>query len=261
MAFLVDAHAHLDGNRFEQDRDAVVSRAQTAGVQAILTAGTDVESSRISIALAEQYDPVYAAVGIHPNNTSGSTMEDIAVLREIASHPKVVAIGEIGLDYYRDWAPKEKQREMFAAQLDLATGTGLPVCIHARDSLDDILAMLAEWRDRGMPPKPGMLHCFSGTIDQAQTAVDLGMYISLGGTLTYKNNEYLHEVARHIPLNRILTETDCPYLSPQPVRGKRNEPAHVVHVADTIALLRGEEVAKVVQVTGEAARTLFGIPA
>ncbi|GIW08702.1 MAG: hypothetical protein KatS3mg060_3507 [Dehalococcoidia bacterium] len=256
---LVDAHAHLDDAQYD-DVAAVVERAAEAGVGAIISCGVDVASSRATLALAERFPIVWAAVGIHPNETARAEPGDLAELRRLAAHPKVVAIGEIGLDFYRDWSPPATQERWFVAQLDLAAELDRPVCIHARDAYPAVLAALRDWRERGASSRPGMVHCFAGTLEQATEAIALGMCLSIAGPVTYPKSARLAEVVRAVPLDRLLTETDAPYLAPQSVRGKRNEPAWVAEVAARIAELKDTPLQEVAACTATTARRLFTIP-
>lgn len=255
---LVDAHAHLDDDKFAADLDEVVERAREAGIGAIITAGTDFHSSQTSVELAERFDIVWAAVGIHPNETTAAEDWHLDEIRRLTGHPKVVAVGEIGLDYYRDHSPKAVQHRFFEMQLQLAMETGLPVCIHARDAYQDVLRFL---RDTGQAPGKltGMLHCFAGTLEEARAAIDLGFKISIGGPLTYPNAVALGETVASLSLENLLTETDCPYLAPQSHRGKRNEPARMTAVAAKIAELTGSAVDSVWEATASNATTLFRI--
>ncbi len=251
----IDAHCHLDDEQFTNDLDAVIARAAEAGVTAIITAGTDVESSRAAVALADKYEIVYAAVGIHPHHAesfNGAALEEI---RTLAQKRKVVAIGEIGLDFhYADGAPRGIQERNFIAHLDLAEELGMPVVVHDRDAhraVSDILK-----RGNGKPH--GMLHCFSGDLEMAQQAIALGYYVSFAGPVTFQNARRLQEIARTLPLERILVETDAPYLSPHPQRGKRNEPANVAQIAAKIAEMKSVELAMVQTVTAKNGHGLFG---
>ncbi len=249
---LIDSHCHLDFPQFDADRDEVLVRAVEAGVTAIINPGADLESSRRAVALAERYDNVYAAVGVHPHDASTLDQKTLAELRQLAAHPKVVAIGEIGLDYYRDLSPRPQQRAAFDAQLALAADLNLPVIVHQREAaadvsptcVGDVLAALRAWAVKGHPG--GVLHAFSGDEAMADEAVALGFFIGLGGPLTYpqrgptgKNARRLPEIVPRLPLDRLLVETDAPYLPPHPYRGQRNEPAHLVLVAQRLAELRG----------------------
>jgi len=256
---LVDTHAHLDDERFDADRDAVIERAIDAGVAFIINPGVDLETSRVAVELAEKHACIYAAVGVHPHDAESLTDEACDRLRALAAHDKVVAVGEIGLDYYRDLSPREAQRDAFRRQLSLAAALELPVIVHSRDAHDDVEAILKEARGSGK--LRGVLHCFSGGIDWARRAVGMGFCIGFDGPLTYKNASKLRAVAEAIPLEQTLVETDCPYLAPAPhKRSERNEPAYVRLVAQELAHVKGLSAADVCRVTGLAASRLFGIP-
>jgi TatD DNase family protein len=257
---LIDTHCHLDFNHFNKDRDAVVARAVDQGITAIVNPGVDLSSSRAAVALAERYGPVYAAVGVHPTSTDELDKQAIHSLRELAQHPKVVAIGEIGLDYYwpnqphrdRPCASPQTQRAAFRRQLDLAAELGLPVIIHDREAHTDVMMGLED--SQGMI---GVLHSFSGDLALAEWAVDLDFYVGITGPVTFKKSQNMQEVARYIDFERLLIETDAPFLTPHPFRGRRNEPAHVRFVAQEIAQLRGCDLVNVVQRTTKNAQTLF----
>jgi TatD DNase family protein len=233
---MIDSHCHLDFPHFDGDRDEVVVRAVGAGVTAVINPGTDLESSRRAVALTGRYDNVYAAVGVHPHDASTFGLQTLSELRQLTAYPKVVAIGEIGLDYYRDLSPRAQQRAAFESQLTLAADLDLPVIIHQRESGTDVLAALRDWAGGGHPGC--VLHAFSGDQEMADEAVSLGFYIGVGGPLTFKNARRLPEIISHLPLNCLVVETDAPYLSPHPYRGKRNEPAYMVLVAERLAQLR-----------------------
>jgi TatD DNase family protein len=257
---LVDTHCHLDFDQFNEDRDAVVSRAVEQGVTAIINPGTDLRSSQAAVALAERYEPVYAAVGFHPTSTDELDEETIHVLRELAQHPKVVAIGEIGLDYYwpeqtdRDWpcASPETQRAAFRRQLDLAAELDLPIIVHDREAHADVMIALED--SRGIN---GVLHAFSGDLALAEWAVDLGFHIGIAGPVTFKKSKDLKEIARRVDFERLLIETDAPFLAPHPYRGRRNEPAYVGLVAHEVAQLRECALDDVAQRSARNARSLF----
>jgi TatD DNase family protein len=260
---LVDTHAHLDFDRFDDDRAAVIERAQAAGVGAIITVGTDVASSRAAVELAAQNDSVYATVGMHPHDARVLDGEALAELRGLGQRPEVVAVGEIGLDFYRDRSPRDVQRRAFRAQLAWAAALGKPVVIHDRDAHDEIMTVLSDWaRDQDGTPlegRVGVLHTFSGDASMARRAVDVGFYISVSGPVTYRNAHDLAEAVRAVPLDRLLVETDCPFLTPHPHRGKRNEPAYVRFVAERVAELKGLPAAEVAQATTANAQQLFQI--
>ena len=236
---LVDSHTHLDDHRFGDDRDAAVQRAVDAGVAKILSIGTgegppDLEAA---IRMAEQYEPVYASVGLHPEHAPKVTQADYDRLAMLLAHPKVLLVGEIGLDYY--WKPYDakQQADVFVQQMQIATAARKPISIHTRDAWDDTIALLrSHWAPTGLPC---IMHCFTGNPEQARQALDLGFYLSFSGVVTYPKATDVHDSARFVPLDRILVETDAPYLAPVPFRGKRNEPSYVVHTAQRIAELRG----------------------
>jgi TatD DNase family protein len=263
---LIDTHAHLDSSQYDADREAVIARAREAGLVAIVNAGTSLASSRAVVALAEKHDFVYATVGVHPNNAGSQktpmvTREVVDELRELASHPKVVAIGEIGLDYYRDHSPHRVQRKAFARQLGLAAELGLPAVIHCRNAkgkhraFADVLTALKKWPWPGV----GVIHSYSAGTKHLAEIVDMGFSIGLSGPVTFPKAKDLHEVAELVALRSLLVETDCPYLSPVPYRGKRNEPAFVKHVVEAIAQARGISEEKVAEATTRNALRLFGI--
>ncbi len=251
----IDAHCHLEDDAFGDDLDAVIARAYAAGVQAMVTAGADLASSRAALAIAEKYDRVYAAVGIHPENAETCDEAALAELRTLARHPKVVAIGEIGLDFhYADGAPHAAQELALTAQLDLAQDLGKPVVLHDRDAHAELMELLQ--RREGRPG--GMLHCFSGGSVMARQAIDLGFYISVAGNITFPNARTLREVVRALPLGHILVETDAPYLAPQPRRGRRNEPAFVALTGAHLAELLNLDLAVLQETVRQNSRALFG---
>lgn len=235
---LTDSHCHLDDEQFAAERDDVIRRAQDAGVRYMLTIGTGNGPPELDCAvrLADEHDFIYATVGVHPNDAPKVGDRTFSNLEHVASHPKVVAIGEIGLDYH--WGvPKEVQAPVFVQQLDIAKQLGLPVVIHTRDAWDETLRVLREhWAGSGLPC---VMHCFTGTVQQASECLDLGFTLAFGGVTTFPKAVELREVARTIPIESFLLETDAPYLAPVPHRGKRNEPAFVTHTAGAIAKLRG----------------------
>jgi TatD DNase family protein len=258
---LVDTHCHLDFDRFDADRDEVIRRATEAGVTHIVVPGVDLPSSRRAVELAEQYEMIYAAVGVHPNDASGFDDETLNALRELLAHPKVVAVGEIGLDYYRDRTPPDFQHRIFRQQLHLAAETGKPVIIHSRESTADMLAILAEWQgglNGLLAARPGVLHSFSATWQDAQVALELGFYLGFSGPITFEKADALRLVVANAPADKILVETDAPFLTPHPHRGQRNEPAYVRFVAEKLAQVRGETLEEVASRTSENAAALFG---
>lgn len=253
---LVDTHAHLDGDRFTQDLDDVLKRAATAGVQTIITVGCDLSSSEDSVELAHRFPHIYATVGVHPHDSPTLTPEVEEQLRTLARDPKVVAIGETGLDYFRNRAPHEAQQEAFRRQIRLSIACGKPLVIHDRDAHDDILQIM---REENAHKAGGVLHCFSGDVEMATACLDMGFYLSFTPNITYPKNEGLREVIRTMPLERLLLETDCPYMAPQSKRGKRNEPAYVVESAEKIAELRGLTLHDIARITSLNAFELFGV--
>ncbi|GAM07780.1 putative deoxyribonuclease YabD [Geobacter sp. OR-1] len=254
---LIDSHAHIYGEDFEADFSAMLARAAEAGVVEIVVVGADLESSRAAAELAARYANLYAAVGIHPHDAAGVTEDTYDELRRLAAgNPKVVAIGEIGLDFYRDRSPRHLQEEVFRRQIRLARELELPVIVHDRDAHDRVMAILSE---EEAPEVGGVLHCFSGDLQMARECVAMGFYLSIPGTVTYPSNEQLREVVRSIKTEHLLIETDCPYLSPVPYRGKRNEPAYVRATAEKVAELKGLTVEDVGRITTLNTRRLFRI--
>ena len=254
---LIDSHAHLDGEKFADDRAAVVERALASGVVKIITMGDSLESSARSVALTEEFESVYAAVGIHPEEVQPMTAATDDRLAAWTAQEKVVAIGEIGLDYYweKDEEKRALQRAIFVRQLDLARQLRLPVCIHDREAHGDMMKIL-KTEGRGLR---GVLHCYSGSWEMAAELLKGDWYFGIDGPLTYKNAAKLPEIVQRLPAERILVETDSPYLSPMPFRGKRNEPAHVLYVAKKAAELRGESLEAFARATRENTRALYGI--
>lgn len=257
MSELVDTHSHLDFDPFDEDRDLVIERAVTAGVRRIIVPAIDLNNSLEVLSLAERNDSLYAAIGIHPNSSADWRDEWVDRLRLMADHPKVVAIGEIGLDYYREWSPQSTQKKAFSAQVSLAGELGLPIIVHNRLADADVLQILErakkEWSEL-----IGVLHSFSSPWKTAMSAVEMGFYIGFTGPLTYKNAGELREVAAKIRLDRVLIETDSPFLAPQQFRGKRNEPAFVIQVAVKLAEIRSVTVDEIARQTTANAERLFG---
>jgi TatD DNase family protein len=253
---LVDTHCHLDFDRFDDDREAVVKQALAAGVQRIIVPAVDLDNCPAVLELAGRYEQVYAAVGVHPNSTAGWQDGWLEQVRDFAQHEKVVAIGEIGLDYYWDRSPKAIQHQALRWQLYLAADLGLPVIIHNRDSDEDVLRLLAESPLNG-GDGPGVLHSFSASWETAEEALAMGFYLGFTGPVTYKKADELRSIAARVPSERMLVETDAPFLAPQEHRGKRNEPAFVTYVAERIAEVRGQTTDEVAQQTTENALRLF----
>lgn len=258
----IDTHCHLDFHQFDADRDEVVARAAAAGVAIIINPATDLASSRRAIALADRYDGVYAQVGVHPNDAGDFGPTTLAELRALAAHPKVVAIGEIGLDYYWDKTPKAQQQAAFEAQLELAVELDLPVVIHCRDAQADVRDTMRRWvagaqMFRGPDAILGVYHAYSGDLEMAQEAASWSVVLSLGGPVTFSNARDLHALVSQLPLSQIMLETDAPYLTPHPHRGKRNEPAYIPLIAQSIAGLQQVDVATVAESTSALARRVF----
>ncbi|MCF8566285.1 TatD family hydrolase [Alicyclobacillus tolerans] len=251
---LFDTHCHLFDEKLLGDLKEVVERAKEAGVAEIVVPAVDVETSRQAIAIAEQFDGVYAAVGVHPEAANDASEEDFAEVAKLALHPKVVAIGEIGLDYYWDAAPRPKQQDVLVQQIRLAKQLGLPVAIHNRDATQDTVRIL-EQECKG--DVHGVMHCFTGSFETAKQCMELGFFISFGGPVTFKNARNVREVAAKIPDEWLVVETDSPYLTPHPHRGKRNEPSYVALVAQMLAEVRGQDIRQLESYTTDNAHRLF----
>ncbi|HEY3375411.1 MAG TPA: TatD family hydrolase [Candidatus Aquicultor sp.] len=252
---LTDTHAHLDFFGNDGAVEAVIARARDNGVTRIVTVADKLSSSYRAVEIAEKYEGVYAAIGFHPHEAKDVTPEALQEIKALTKHPKVVAIGEIGLDYFKDHSPRATQRKVFEQQLDLANEVGLPVIIHDRDADDDTIEIVTKHR-----PKKGVFHCFSGTTDFAEVVLAMNFYISIAGPVTFKNSGALPDVAKFVPLTKLLVETDTPYLTPVPNRGQENEPAFVRFVAEKIAELKGVSLAAVASSTQENVSLLFSIP-
>lgn len=252
---IVDTHAHLTLKELRADLDGVLDRARQSGVGAIITVGIDPADSREAVALAEAREGIWATVGVHPHDAQELAPSDLDDLADLARSPRVVAWGEIGLDFFRNRSPRETQVRWFREQAERARALGLPIVVHDREAHRESLEVL---RAVGGGLR-GVFHCFSGDEAFAREVLALGFYLSVPGTVTYPKNDVLRRVVASVPLERLLLETDCPYLSPQPVRGRRNEPAHIVHTAEAVARVRGLEVADVARITTAASRELFGV--
>ncbi|MDP8222002.1 MAG: YchF/TatD family DNA exonuclease [Candidatus Lernaella stagnicola] len=250
---LIDTHCHLDWDSFQADLPDVIARAHEAGVQRLLTIGTDVQTSRRAVEIAHQYDAVYAAVGIHPHDAKTADDAALAAIEELAHEKKVVALGEVGLDFFKNYSPHDVQRLAFQKQIRLARRLGLPLIVHDRDAHEETLRILREEGDRHR----GVFHCFAGDEKIADEALALGFDLSFTGNVTFKKNDATRAVVRHVPLERIMVETDAPFLAPMPYRGKRNEPAYTVHVAEKIAAVHGVSLEEVARVTSTNAFRLF----
>ncbi|MEN6544238.1 TatD family hydrolase [Parvibaculum sp.] len=255
MAVLVDSHCHLDFPDFASEVDEVVARAHDAGVGLMVTISTKISQFDRIVAIAERFPNVYCTVGIHPHEAASEPETDTARLVELAQHPKVVGIGETGLDYFYEHAPREAQIRAFRAHIGAARETQLPLVVHTRDADADTASLLTEEMEKGA--FPGLLHCFTSSQKLAEEALALGFYISLSGIVTFKSAAELQETVRHVPLERILVETDSPYLAPIPKRGKRNEPSFVVHTAMKVAELKGVAAGELADATSENFLRLF----
>ncbi len=259
-ARIIDTHAHLTLEQFDADLDDVIARAAAAGVDGVICAGTNIESSRRSVVISERHPTVLATAGIHPHDSHPLSDDEIIALEELVRHPKVVAIGEIGLDFYRKYSPHDGQLVALGQQLDLAGRVGLPVVIHCRQAEAVMLPLLGEWTASTDPPpdgRRGVIHCFMADDDALCQYLEMGFMISLGGYVSYPGTVVAHEVIRHIPLDRLLVETDCPFLAPQRLRGRRNEPALVVDTVAVLAEIRGVSFDQIAAATTCNARRLF----
>lgn len=258
---LVDTHVHLDFDAYDADRDSVLNRAKAVSVTRFIIPGVDEETSRNAVRLSAAYPGViYGAVGWHPNSTADVTPAHLDTIRDLSREPGIVAIGEIGLDYYWDKSPKAKQAEVFEAQLALAAELGLPVIIHNRESSTDLIPILERWAASltgDLKTRPGVLHSVSAPFDLAMRAIDAGFYVGFTGPITYKNADDTRKVAAAVPLDRILVETDGPYLTPAPYRGQRNEPAYIPYIIERLATVRGLSEAEIEAATTENAERLF----
>lgn len=253
---LFDTHAHYYDTQYDEDRNEVIERARASGVESILTVSSDIASSIENISLAQRYDFIYAAIGVHPHNVLDLNNNIISALTDFASYPKVVAIGEIGLDYFYDNSPREAQKIWFGKQISLAKSLKLPVIIHDRDAHEDTLSIIKSENARDVG---GVLHCFTGSIEMAREVMNNNLMISIAGPVTFKNANKLLEVVKYVPEDMLLIETDCPYLTPEPHRGKRNESAYVKLIAEKIAKIKGKSCAQIEQITTSNAKRLFKI--
>jgi TatD DNase family protein len=255
---LIDSHAHIQGKEYSGETEAVLQRASEAGVKQIIVVGGtgDMASNAAAVALADSWASLYATVGMHPHDAKEVGEEEVQELKKLVAHPKVIAIGETGLDYYYNHSPREVQRRVFARFIRLAGETGLPLVVHERNSAQEVAELL---REEGRGKVQGVIHCFTGDYDAARAYLDLGFYLSFTGIITFKNAEPLRNVVRKVPLDHMLVETDSPYLTPVPHRGKRNEPAYVQFVAATIASVKSLTIEEVARATTNNVRALFRI--
>jgi len=252
----IDTHTHLFFPNFEEDLDEVIQRAKENGVEYMLIPGTDIPTTKQAIEIAEKYDFIYAAAGVHPHDTAEWKDEMINEIKELAQHEKVVAIGEIGLDYYYDFSPKEKQHQAFKAQIELALELNLPIIVHSRDSQDDMMDIIRSYKET---PLKAQLHCFAGTIEEARELIEMGHFISFPGNITFKKMDSLREVLKRVDTENLLLETDSPFMTPVPHRGKRNEPAYVKLVAEKVAEIHHLTLEDIGRTTSYNAYKLFGI--
>lgn len=258
-ATLIDTHCHIQTEEFDADREAVLARARGAGVETLVVVGGagDLSANDKAVSLAERHDGLFATVGMHPHDVKDAGPDAMDRLRSLAGHPRVVAIGETGLDFHYEHSPRQAQMDMFERFVALAMETRLPLVVHNRESDRETAETL---RGRGKGKLAGVIHCFTSGADAARSFLDLGFYLSFSGIVTFRNADALRDVARWVPLDRLLIETDAPFLAPVPKRGGRNEPAHVRFVAETLARVRGVSVEEVADATSRNARTLFGLP-
>lgn len=256
MIQLFDTHAHLDAQQFDEDREEMIERARNAGVELIVNIGFDRQTIPTTMELIEKYDFIYAAIGWHPVESIHMQEGDLEWIEQLCQHPKVVAIGEIGLDYHWDTSPKDVQERVFRDQIRLAKKLKMPIVIHNRDAHADVVRILKE---EGASEVGGIMHCFSGSVEVAKQCLDMNFYISFGGPVTFKNARVPKEVLKEVPLDRLLIETDCPYLSPHPNRGKRNEPSYVTLVAETVAEIKGKTLEEIAKITTENGRKCYRI--
>ena len=250
---IFDTHSHYDDEKFNPDREAILNNLQSQGVSLVVSCGCDIDSTQFNFDLAQKYDYIYFAAGFHPENLQGATLDDLKIIEKFAQNKKCVAIGEIGLDYHWMDSPKEVQREFFEAQIELAKKLDIPVIVHDRDAHGDTLDML-----KSTKPK-GVVHCFSGSKEMAKEIIKLGMYIGLNGVVTFPNARKSLEVVKEIPLERLVLETDCPYLAPTPVRGKRNDSSNIPYIAEKIGELLGIDAQELLDITNKNAKKLYNL--
>ena len=251
----IDSHAHIQLDRFDSDRSVVIERAKNSQVSIILVVGFDISTSHLAVELADRYDHIYATVGLHPHDAKRFTPQTLREIALLAEHPKVVALGEMGLDYHRNLSPKSVQKRVFEEQLDLATQLDLPIVVPNRNAFDDILSIL----ENHSQLTGGVLHCFSENTKSMDRVIDVGFHIGIGGPITYKKSQDLKQVVKVMPADSFLIETDCPWLAPQLRRGKRNEPAYITEIATKIAELRQVTIESVGQTSSQNFRKLFSI--
>lgn len=253
MKFMIDSHAHMDDSKFDEDREYIIENLYNNHVAYFINPASDLDSSRKSIELSSKYDFIYSSIGIHPHEVESFREEDLTELRKMAKNNKVIAIGEIGLDYYYDNSPREIQKDIFKKQMNIARELKLPVIIHSRDAHGDTFDILNEFKGDVI----GVMHCYSGSFEMAERYINLGYYISFAGPVTFKNAKNIKETASKVPLDKLLIETDCPYLSPEPRRGKRNDPRNLIYIAETIASLKNISLFELVENTRNNTIKLF----
>lgn len=253
MENIFDTHAHYDDESFDGDRDILLPKLKSRGVSLVINCGCDLKSDKSTIELCKKYDFIYAAVGIHPHEAEAAGEHDLDEVRELLKYEKAVAIGEIGLDYHYDFSPRELQKEYFEKQIILSKELDIPIIVHDREAHEDTMELLRKYRPKGV------LHCFSGSVETAKEIISLGMYIGLGGAVTFKNARKPLEVAGYVPIDRLLLETDAPYMTPVPFRGKRNDSAMISYSAIKIAEVRGTDAQTVINAANENGKRLFGI--
>lgn len=253
MYNIFDSHAHYNDEQFDIDRNTMLASLPEAGIVGIINCGTDIKTSLDSIHLAEAYPFIYAACGIHPEEADGICDDDYSLIKELLTHEKCVAVGEIGLDYHYDFVPRNQQIEVFEKQIKIALEYDLPIIVHDREAHGDTMKLLRKYKPKGV------LHCFTGSVETAKEVVSLGMYIGIGGAVTFKNARVPVEVAEYLPTDRLLLETDCPYMSPVPMRGKRNNSSYIQYTAEKIAEIKGLDAQYIVDISNENARRLFNI--
>lgn len=253
---IIDSHAHLDSERFDYDRDIVISNLEENGVERVYNIGADLESSIASVELASIYENLRAVIGVHPHSADEYNDEVENKLIELAKNENVKAIGEIGLDYYYDYSPRDTQREVFIRQIELANKLNLPIVIHTRDAVQETFDIIKEAKQK-YPDLKVLIHCFTQSVEMMREYMKLGCYIALGGAVTFKNSVHPKEVAKEVPLEFLLLETDSPYLAPTPMRGKRNEPMFIKHTAKEIGKLRGMKAQEIIDITAENAKRFY----
>jgi len=252
----IDSHAHLDDERFDDDREIVIKNLKTDQINMVINIGADIASSKSTLNLAKTYDNIYSVVGVHPHSVSELVGVGLDEIESLARNKKTVAIGEIGLDYYYENSPKQLQKEYFIEQIRLAKKLDLPIVIHSREAVKDTLDIIKSEKSSNLR---GVMHCFSSSVEIAKEYVKLGFYIAIGGVVTFKNARVTKEVAKYVPLESLLIETDCPYLAPEPFRGKRNEPKYIKYTAEEIAKIKEVDLEEIAKITSANAKKLFEI--